>query len=82
MKNCWLLSRALKTAINDMMDLYFRGRVFDNMSEITDTYNQAKYVIFHSVMQKYGTINVHVDIKVTTDDVGKFYVEEMQIKRI
>lgn len=82
MKNPWLKKRALKNAINDMMDLYFRGRVFDNMSEITDTYNQAKYVIFHSVIQKYGMINVHVDIKVTTDDVGKFCVQEMHIKSI
>lgn len=82
MRNCWLLSRALKDAINDMMDLYFRGRVFDNMSEITDTYNQAKYVVFNSVLKKYGQINVHVDIKVTADDSGKYYVEEMQIKRV
>lgn len=82
MKNRWLLSRALKDAINDMMDLYFRGRAFDNMSEITDTYNQARYVIFHSVLQKYGPINVHVDIKVNAELDGKLYVQEMQIKRI
>jgi len=81
MRNRWLLSRALKDAISNMMDLY-RGRCFDNMSEITDMYNQNKNIIFHDAAKKFGAINVHVDIKAIQELDGKYYVEEMKIKSL
>lgn len=80
MKNCWLKKRALKKAINQMMDIYFRGRIFSSAQEISDIYEKEKYGILQSVMQKYGSIKIHVDIKVINDEIGKYYVEKMSIR--
>lgn len=81
MRNYWLLSRALKDGINYMMDFYFRGRAFDSVSQITDIYNQKKYGVFEQVIKKYGPINLNVDMIVMQENDGKYWVQEIKIKR-
>lgn len=81
MKNCWLKNKALKTAIDHMMANYFRGRTFDRIIDITNTYDQVKYVVFYEILKKYGSLHLDVNIVAETDNNGKYWVKNIEIKR-